>query len=304
LPRLALRRERWELDDGDFVDLDWLADGPREHPPDRPLLVVLHGLEGSSRSHYAVGLLDRARAAGWSGVVLHFRSCSGEVNRLPRSYDSGFTDDLDGLVRRLAAERPARPLGLAGASLGGNVILKWLGERGDAVPGAVVGAAVISTPFDLEACARAMDRGLNRWLYTAHFLRTMRAKLRAKAALMGAAIDVAAGLRARTFAGFDRAVTAPLGAYADEVDYWRRASSGPYLARIRKPCLLIAAENDPFIPVSSLPRATVEASPWLEAAFVREGGHVGFVEGTRGRSSWAERRAMDFLCRRAAAAGA
>jgi len=292
--RPALRRERWDTPDGDFLDLDWLAgDPPRAGAP---CVVVLHGLEGSSESHYALGLLALAAEAGWAGVVVHFRSCSGELNRLPRLYHSGETSDLDWVIGRLLAAMPLRRLGLVGVSLGGNVALKWLGERGEAVPAGVAAAVAISVPFDLEACAKVLDRGVNRALYTAHFLRTMKAKLRAKAALYAGRVDLAGALAARTFKEYDRLVTARIFGFADERDYWSRSSSGPFLSAIRRPTLLINAVNDPFVPPETLPRAEVERSPWLEAHFPAEGGHAGFLEGGAG-PSWAERRAVAFLAR-------
>src|SRR5574342_728033 len=211
-----LRRERLETPDGDFVDLDWLEGPPR----DAPLVLVLHGLEGSSRSHYARGLLLSAGRLGWRSAVLHFRSCSGEVNRLPRLYHSGETTDL-----------------------------AWVIDH-------------------LRARAGALDRGFNRAVYTTSFLRTMKAKIRAKRHLYNGDLDLRAALRSRTFREYDRSFTAPLNGFADERDYWTRASSGPYLERIRRPTLLINAVNDPFMPSQSLPRAAVERSRWLEAAFV------------------------------------
>ena len=292
LPAPRLARRRLDTPDGDFVDLDWLDGGAG------PLVVLLHGLEGSSASHYVLGLLNEIGAMGWRAVVLNFRSCSGEPNRLPRLYHSGDTGDLDWLVRGLVARGLAGAgtrIGLVGVSLGANVILKWLGEQGEGAPAPVAGAVAISTPFDLAACAAVLDRGLPRLLYTTNFLRTMKAKLRAKAGLLADRVDLAAALRSRTFAEYDRRVTAPVHGFADERDYWARSSSGPYLPAIRRPALLISAANDPFIPVESWPMAAVEASPWLEAAFVREGGHVGFLEGRAGRRSWAERRAVEFL---------
>ena len=290
LRRPPLRRERWPTPDGDFLDLDWLEG-------DSPLVVILHGLEGSSGSHYARGLLLEAAALGWRAVVFHFRSCSGELNRGPRLYHAGETSDLDWVIGRLIQREPATPLGLVGVSLGGNVALKWLGERGEGAPAQVRAAATISTPFDLTACALSLDRGLNRPLYTARFLRSMRAKVRAKRRLYDGLVNVPAALRARTFAVYDRLATAPINGFADERDYWARASSGPYLARIRRPCLLINAANDPFVPAVTLPTAVVAGSPWLEAAFLPEGGHVGFLEAPWGRRSWAERHALAFLHR-------
>lgn len=259
--------------------------------------MILHGLEGSSRSHYAAGLIREAAALGLDGVVLNFRSCSGEINRTARLYHSGETSDLDWVISALLAREPDRRLGLVGVSLGGNVALKWLAERGAAAPPRVVGAVAISTPFDLAACAEALDRGLPRALYTRGFLRTMKAKVRAKTGLYDGRLDLDGALRARTFTEYDRAVTAPLYGFADERDYWTEASSGRLLPSIRRPCLLINAVNDPFMPASSLPREAVARSPWLEALFPPEGGHAGFLEAPLGRRSWAERQAVAFLQR-------
>jgi hypothetical protein len=227
--------------------------------------------------------------------VLWFRSCSGEANRLPRFYHSGDTADLDYVVRVLADREPAARVAAVGISIGGNVLLKWLGEQGDGAPKAVVGAAAISVPFDLEACTRVMDRGLPRLTYTASFMRSFRQKVRAKAARVPGFVDVEAALRARTFAAYDRAVTAPLHGFTDEVDYWRRSSSQAYLARIRRPTLLIASRDDPFMSSEALPDPR-DLPPAVRAEFVDRGGHVGFVEGWPWRArSWAERRAVEFL---------
>jgi predicted alpha/beta-fold hydrolase len=289
--RPPLRRERLPTRDGDFLDLDW-HDAPGAGGS---LVLILHGLEGSSRSHYVSGLMREASARGLRGAVLNFRSCSGELNRAPRLYHSGETSDLDWVVGRLLEREPGLRLGLIGVSLGGNVALKWLGERGDGIPRRVVGAVAISTPFDLAACARVLDHGLARSLYTAEFLRTMKAKVKAKTSLYDGRLDLKAALRARTFAEYDRVVTAPLYGFADERDYWNRSSSGRYLEGIRRPCLLINAVNDPFVPPSSLPAQAVARSPWLEALFPDEGGHAGFLEGPLGRRSWSERQAVQFL---------
>jgi hypothetical protein len=289
-PLTGVTRERFETPDGDFVDVDW-----RSGPAAAPLLLVLHGLEGGATSHYVGGLFRLAAARGWRAAVLYFRSCSGEPNRLPRFYHSGDTADLDHVVRVLAAREPAARVGAVGVSIGGNVLLKWLGELRESAPRALVGAVGISVPFDLEACARVMDRGLQRVLYTASFMRSFRRKTRAKARAFPGFVDLRAALGACTFAAYDRAVTAPLHGFADEVDYWRRASSGPYLAHIRRPTLLLGALDDPFVPPSSLPDPR-RLPPAVRAEFVPHGGHVGFVEGRPWRSaSWAERRAVDFL---------
>jgi predicted alpha/beta-fold hydrolase len=210
-------------------------------------------------------------------------------------YHSGDTEDLEFVISRLTAREPNLRLGLVGVSLGGNVSLKWLAERGDDAPAQVGAAVAISTPFSLAACAAALDSGLNRTLYTVNFLSTMKTKLDKKAQLYEGVLDLPAARKAKTFAEYDRLVTAPLGGFANERDYWARASSGPLLPRIRRPTLLINALNDPFIPASALPRAAIAKSRWLEAAFVAEGGHAGFLQGRSGKRSWAEARAVAFL---------
>lgn len=293
LARPRFRRERVDTDDGDFLDLDWVE----PTPSGAPLVVVLHGLEGSSRSHYAAGLCREASALGLRAVVLNFRSCSGEMNRRPRLYHSGETSDLDAVLNRVVAREPGVRIGLVGVSLGGNVLLKWLGERGDSARPEVRAGAAISVPFDLGACAGVLDRGLRRALYTASFLRTMKPKVCGTGTPYDGRLDVAAVRRARTFTEYDRLVTAPIFGFADERDYWTRSSSARYLAHIRRPALLINAVNDPFVPPAALPEGAVAASPWLEAEFPSEGGHAGFLEGPWGRRSWAERRALAFLHR-------
>ena len=288
---MPLRRERVSTPDGDFIDLDWV-DGP----PGTPIVLVLHGLEGSARSHYAVGLLRLVRQQGWRGVVMNFRSCSGELNHQPRFYHSGETEDLAFIVERLVAGEPTVRIGVVGTSLGGNVLLKWLGERGDAAPPQVAGAVAVSVPFDLAVCARQLDRGLSRLLYTSNFLKTLRRKVRDKARRYPDFVDVKAAWRARTFAEYDRVVTAPLNGFADEVDYWRRASSRPYLAAITRPTLLISALDDPIVPREVLPDpASLPGA--VTAEFVRGGGHAAFLDGAWPwrASSWAERRAITFL---------
>lgn len=287
---LPLRRERVGTPDGDFVDLDWL-DGLSY----RPLVVVLHGLEGSARSHYVAGVMREVAARGWRGVVLNFRSCSGELNRLPRFYHSGDTGDLETVVRGIVRREPGSRLGAVGVSLGGNVLLKWLGERTGSLPEQLRAAVGISVPYDLVACARVLDRGFARVVYTRAFLRTLKRKVRAKARLYPGFVDVCAVGRARTFAEYDRALTAPLHGFADEVDYWTRCSSRPYLAQIRVPTLLVNALDDPFVPTDALPEPA-SLPPQVAVEITPCGGHVGFVDTPRpDRASWAERRAVEFL---------
>jgi uncharacterized protein len=306
--RIRWRRGRVATSDGDFVDLDW-ADSAR---PGAPLLLVLHGLEGSSSSHYVVGVARQVLALGWRAVTLNFRSCSGELNRLRSFYHSGHTADLDEVVRMLVAREPGVRLGVVGVSLGGNVLLKWLGEQEADVPLAVRGAVAISVPFDLAHCAEALDRGFCRLVYAANFLGTMRDKIRLKAARdpgLREVVDVPLALRARTFAEYDRAVTAPLNGFKNERDYWGRASSAPYLGRIRRPTLLVNSLDDPIVPAAALPDPA-DLPPAVHAEFVRRGGHAAFLEGRWPWrvESWAERRAVEFLVplvagERASAAG-
>jgi predicted alpha/beta-fold hydrolase len=290
--RMPYRRERVATSDGDFVDLDWLV---APAVPGAPLLLLLHGLEGDNRSHYVRGMLQLARDAGWRALVLNFRSCSGEPNRLPRFYHSGDTEDFDHVVRLLLEREPSLRLAAVGVSLGGNVLLKWLGERGDDAPAALRAAVAISTPYDIEACARVLDQGFAKWTYTASFMRSFKRKVREKARAFPGFVDVAAVMRAATFAAYDRVVTAPLHGFADELDYWRRSSCKAYLALVRRPVLLISAADDPFVPPSALPDPAT-LPPNVVAEFTPRGGHVGFVEGPPWRPrAWAERRAIGFV---------
>ena len=257
---------------------------------------MLHGLEGSTRSHYVGGLLREALVRGWRAVALNFRSCSGELNRLPRFYHSGDTGDLDEILTRLRAQHPDAALAAVGVSLGGNVLLKWLGEQGGGA--CLEAAAAISVPFDLAACAAVLDRGFARVVYTRNFLHTLRAKVRDKAARYPGFVDVAAALRARTFAEYDEVVTARLGGFTGARDYWERSSSGPYLSRIRRPTLLINALDDPFVPSRTLPDPR-HLGEHVTAEFPSHGGHAGFLGGAPwSATSWAERRALEFVAAR------
>jgi predicted alpha/beta-fold hydrolase len=287
-PRLPLRRERWELSDGDFLDVDRL-----EGPHAAPLLVVLHGLEGSSSSHYVRGLLGQARTRGWRGMAVNFRSCSGEPNRLLRSYHSGETGDLGEAVRRAQAESETAPLLLAGCSLGGNVLVKWLGEQG--AQARVRAAAALSVPFDLKACARALDApGAMSFVYRTRFLHTLKRKALAKARRFPG-IDAARVRSARTLFEFDEALTGPVHGFAGAEDYWAQSSSGPYVARVRVPLLLLSAEDDPFIPAACLPREAAASNPHVTLEAPARGGHLGFIAGPFLPWFWAERRVAEFL---------
>lgn len=284
-------RARWTTPDGDFLDLDFM-DGPVGSPQ----LLVIHGLEGSSNRKYVRGLLSLACERGWRGVALNLRSCSGSPNRTARLYHSGDSSDLDWIIDKLVRREPGAPILPVGISLGGNVLLKWLGERGPDAPDEIRAAVAISTPFDLAAAAEKMSRGLGRF-YSRFFLRTLREKALAKAREYPGILDPKAIRRARTWREYDDAVTAPLHGFRDAADYWERSSSIFYLDRIRRPTLLINSKDDPLIPASSLPEDLVARSEWLNAEFTSKGGHAGFVSGVFPWRPvyWAERRATDFL---------
>jgi hypothetical protein len=287
-PRIRWRRERWQAPDGDFVDLDWAEPAARSAGP---LVALFHGLEGSSASHYARSLAAQAMARGWRCVVPHFRGCSGELNRLPRAYHSGDSAEIGWILARLGAERaPGGDLHAVGVSLGGNALLKYLGEQGENARAAR--AVAVSAPLDLAAAGRALDRGLSRQIYTRMFLKTLKRKSFAKLARHPGLFDAARLARARTFWEFDDTVTAPLHGFLGADDYWARASSGPWLARIRIPVLVLNARNDPFLPAPALERIRgrdIPANVTLE--FPQAGGHAGFP----GRRQWLARRALEFL---------
>ena len=293
LPRPRGVRERWELPDGDFLDLDRFP-GPS---PDAPVVVVCHGLEGSSRAHYVRGLVAAALGRGLGALALNFRGCSGEPNRLPRFYHSGETGDLDAVVRRTAAERPGRPVLLAGFSLGGNVVAKYLGERGDDLPPEVRAGAVVSVPFDLARSARALDGpGFMMWVYRERFLRRLRRKALAKARRFPEAIHAGRVAAARTFEAYDAALTAPLHGFASAEDYWTRSSSARFLPGVRRPLLALSSLDDPLVPAESLPVEAARASRFVALELTAGGGHVAFVAGSPLRPRYfADGRAAEFL---------
>lgn len=291
--RISTRAVRWETADDDFLDLHRL-----DAPAGAPRLLILHGLEGTIRSHYVGGLMCEAQRRGWAADLLIFRSCGDEPNRALRFYHSGETSDVDSVVRRLVAEDPERPLLIVGVSLGGNVLLKWLGELGERVPGQVKGAAAISVPFDLARGSRFLDRGFSRF-YQAHFLRSLRRKALGKSVRYPQSIraDVVRG--ARTLYEFDDLVTAPVHGFRDADDYYSQSSSLGWLARVRKPTLLLSARDDPFLPAAVLDEVRLVArdNSSLHVEFVDRGGHVGFISG---RVPWrplyySERRVGQFL---------
>jgi predicted alpha/beta-fold hydrolase len=286
---LKLRRERWETPDGDFIDVDHL-DGP----PNAPLLVLFHGLEGSAQSHYALSTAQACRKAGWRLALPHFRGCSGELNRMPRSYHSGDSEEINWILRRLQVANQGRTIHAAGVSLGGNALLKWAGERGASAAEVVTGVAAICAPLDLAACGHHLARGFNR-VYTRHFLNTMRVISAARLQQFPGLFDEAKMRAAVNLHQFDDAVTAPVHGFAGADDYWARSSAKPWLKSIAIPSLTVNAKNDPFLPASYLPKAS-EVSPFVRLEHPAEGGHVGFVSGPfPGNLDWLAQRLLHFF---------
>jgi hypothetical protein len=288
-PAMSYRRERWETPDGDFVDVDFV-DGPEG----TPWVHLFHGLEGSSHSPYARMLMRHVRDRGWRGSVMIYRGLSGELNRRPRAYHSGDSDEVDWVLRRLADRIDAAPLFAAGVSLGGNALAKWLGERGAEAASIVARAASVCAPLDLTAAADALERGIAR-LYATHFLRTLKVSAARRLAAFPGAFDGAAMGRSRTLREFDEAVTAPLHGFRDAADYYTRSSAKPWLPRIAAPTLIVNARDDPFLPETALPTER-EVAPAVKLEFPSRGGHVGFVSGPfPGHIEWLPDRLLHFF---------
>jgi predicted alpha/beta-fold hydrolase len=281
-PAPVYRRERWNTPDGDFIDVDF-ADSALvgTSPGPRPLLVLFHGLEGSSRSHYAEAFAVFAAERGMDFAVPHFRGCSGELNLAPRAYHSGDYEEIDWILRRMRnrqASHGGGPVLAAGVSLGGNALLRWACEAGDSAHASVAAVASVCAPLDLAAGGEAIGRGFNRLVYTRMFLATMKPKALAKLAQFPGLFDRERLLAARDLYTFDDVFTAPLHGFRNTDDYWARGSSKPHLSAIRVPTLVVNALNDPFIPARSLPgpgEVGRHVTLWQPA----HGGHVGFPLG-------------------------
>ena len=288
-PHVAYRRERWDTPDGDFIDVDFV-DGL----PDRPFVVLFHGLEGSSDSHYARALMALIRDSGWSGAIPHFRGCSGMLNQAPRFYHSGDAEEIDWILRRLATFKQQRKAGkffAAGVSLGGNALLRWLGESQHQAE-FIDAACAISAPLDLAGGGAALSRGINM-LYTRMFLQTLKPKCLQKLQQFPGLFDRDTMLRARNLYEFDNVVTAPLHGFRNTDDYWNRASAKHVLHDITVPTLVLNARNDPFLPARHLPQTV---SSHVRTEYPEEGGHVGFVTGgLPGSLDWLPQRIVRFL---------
>ena len=273
-------RQRWATPDGDFIDLDWYRFSGNAEPGQRKLLVLFHGLEGSSASPYSQAFASHARQSGWDFVVAHFRGCSGELNHAPRAYHSGDFEEIGWILARLRELHPtsAGPLFAVGISLGGNALLRWVEEAGNSASTTLRAAAAVSSPVDLAAGGHAIGRGFNRLVYTRMFLRSMVPKALAKLAQHPGLFDRDRLLAARSLYDFDNVFTAPLHGFRDTDDYWSRGSAKPHLQHVRIPTLLLNARNDPFIPADSLPREH-EVGQHVRLWQPVHGGHVGFPAG-------------------------
>ena len=292
----SYQRERWASEDangapdGDFIDVDFLPwiEGA-------PLVVLFHGLEGSSASHYALSLMGALQGRGWNGCVAHFRGCSGEINRLPRAYHSGDSTEIGWIIRRLIAQRAPARLHAVGISLGGNALAKWAAEQGEAAKPLVGAVISVSSPLDLAASGAALGRGINM-IYTRMFLDTMKKKGAAKLQQHPGIFDIDLMLGARDLYTFDNIVTAPLHGFRDTDDYYARASAKPRLKGVQVPMLLLNAKNDPFCPAWSLPTAA-DVSPSVLLEQPDTGGHVGFAQGALppGNIDWLPNRILTFF---------
>jgi predicted alpha/beta-fold hydrolase len=285
-------RERIETPDEDFVDLDW---GP-DPDPGAPVVLVVHGLEGSARRRYVRNVCREVLAAGIRPVALNLRGCSGEPNRALTYYHSGKTDDVAHVLALLRERHPNRSIGAIGFSLGGNVLLKLMGERSDGGAGLVDAAVAMSVPYDLAAGSALLERSAAGRAYSAYFLRSLKRKVRWKEERLRPVIDLSAAFASRTIWEFDDRVTAPLHGFESAEEYYARSSSARFLAGVRVPTLLLHAEDDPFLPKDRIPLEESKNNPALHLVLQGLGGHVGFLAGSPWRPSfWADEESARFL---------
>ena len=280
-----IHRERLELPDGDFLDLDWSSRQQKR------LAIIGHGLEGSSSAKYIRGMSLALQKRDWDTLAWNCRGCSGEPNRLLRSYHSGVSEDLSAVVDH-ALLKGYNKVVLIGFSLGGNIILKYLGEQGTNLPPEVKTAVTFSVPCDLTSSSLLLGEWTNT-IYMRRFMTELKEKICIKASQFPDQIDLSNIEKIKTFAEFDDRYTAPINNFADARDYWTRASSKPHLANITIPTLLVQAKNDPFLPAPCYPTQIAEKSHSLHLEMPDHGGHVGFV--SRGKEYWSEIRAVEFI---------
>jgi uncharacterized protein len=289
--KLALRRERIETPDGDFLDLDWLRSSNTR------LALVLHGLEGSTEAPYIQTILNKLQVEGFDAAAVNFRSCSGEANRCRESYHSGKTEDLACVLNYIFKMKKYTEISLIGYSIGGNIILKWLGEKADSVPKEIVRAVAVSVPYDLVKAVEELDKGFNREVYTRTLLRSLKKKIAEKEKIYPGSVNFQKVKASKTFREFDREVTARLNGFKDEMDYWTHSSSKYFLKQIRIPTLLLHAKDDPFFPAPWIPIEDIEKSFYLKLILTEKGGHLGFVSGKWPwrQEMWLEEVILDFL---------
>ncbi len=289
-PEIETQPEQFELPGGDFIDLVWTTNTTSK---DSPIVVVLHGLEGSIKSPYAKGLLNTIKNNNWQGVLMHFRGCSGRHNRHDRSYHSGDTGDIHSLLLALRKRYPSRPLTAVGISLGGNVLLKYLGEQKDNT--LLTAAMAVSVPFDLADGARSLGSGFSR-IYQWHLISHIRNKMKDKFKHRPAPINMNHIHQWRDFFSFDDNVTAPIHGFDGVNDYYSRSSSKQFLKAIQTPTLILHSKDDPFMSVSSIPTAE-ELSTTTKLELTNRGGHVGFIhqDETGKTEYWIETRLTDFF---------
>jgi hypothetical protein len=291
----ALHRERITTPDDDFLDLDWGVDPGAGSP----IVLVIHGLEGSALRRYVRNACRELERAGLWPVALNLRGCSGETNRALHFYHSGKTDDPAFILEAIRARHPDRLVGALGFSLGGNVLLKLLGERDDGGQGLVDAAVAMSVPYDLAAGCALLERSTMGRAYAAYFLQSLKSKVELKRDRLARVVDLEAGAAARTIWEFDDRVTAPLHGFPSAAAYYEACSSVRYLAGISTPTLLLHAVDDPFLPAEAVPRQEAGRNRALHLALEARGGHVGFLEGTPWRPSfWGDEEAARFLALR------
>lgn len=292
IPDIPVRHEHWETPDDDFLLVDHVTAAPG-----RPILVVLHGLESSSQSKQVRGFLSAAHSRGWRAFGINFRSCGAELNRTQRSYHAGETSDFKWAIKRITAQYPRDALFCVGVSLGGNVLLKYLGEQGSMAPPTIKAAAAISTPFDLASAAFAFEKDFINRRYMRRLIHSLKEKIAQKLKKFPNFVDPKRLALVRTIAEFDEAVTAPLNGFADARSYWKASSCRQFLPAIGHPTLLINAMDDPLVPAAGLPHAEIKRNSNLTALITQTGGHMGFISGRwpSRPTFWAEQKTFTFF---------
>lgn len=286
VPEITYERERVELNDGDFIDLDWSRKNGKR------LVIILHGMESNSSQNYIKGMVNAFNSRNWDAVVLNLRSCSGELNRHYKSYHSGFTDDLESIIRHIVHKNKFLEISVVGFSLGGNIVLKFAGEKGSNTPPIIKKFAAISVPCDLGAVAEKMKS--EHRFYMKRFIRSFKQKLRAKKGLFPDALNSSQIRSIRDFKDLDDLYTAPNNGYTSAEDYWEQCSSKKYIPNIKTPTLLINALDDPFLPTEAFPIVQANNNKFFFFETPEFGGHVGFIL----RSSemyWHELRVLNFI---------